>query len=72
MRVITVKNIALQFDADQITQGTPKQQARQAVDMINGVLQREPYGFAAQILEGDNNLDIEVEKIEDEGGQDEN
>ncbi len=47
MRSITVYNLTLQFDGDNTD---PVVQARNAVDQINGVLQRQPYGLGAQIL----------------------
>ncbi|OGP24986.1 MAG: hypothetical protein A2X93_07450 [Deltaproteobacteria bacterium GWC2_56_8] len=53
MRVITFRNVAIQFDANQITHGTPLEQVNQAIALINGVLQREPYGFGAQVVRGD-------------------
>ena len=66
MKVITIKNLWIQFDADQIMTGTDKEQALQAIEMINGVMQREPYGFGAQILHSHiDNSDIESE-VKDE------
>lgn len=50
MRVITINNLTLQFDADQITHGNALQQAQAALDMINLELQRQPYGLGAQIM----------------------
>ena len=50
MRRITVKNLVLQFDADQETYGDDRQQVLQALEAINEFLQREHYGLAAQIL----------------------
>ncbi len=50
MRVITVNNLSIQFDADQVTAGEAVKQARSAISQINGVLQRQPHGLAAQIL----------------------
>src|ERR1041385_3702476 len=44
MKSITVYWLVLQFDANQITHGKHQAQARQALDLINGVLQREPFG----------------------------
>ncbi len=64
MRVITVYRLDLQFDADQITHGTKDEQVRQAVDLINGVLQREPYGLGAQLF--DHTDEIEIEEKGDE------
>lgn len=50
MKSITVNNISLQFDADQITHGNKKQQAAEAVELVNGILQREPFGLGAQLI----------------------
>lgn len=49
MKSVTI-HVSLQFDADQVTSGNPVQQARQAIDLVNLALQREPYGLGAQIL----------------------
>ncbi len=50
MKVITINNLTLQFDADQITQGSALQQAQAALCMINLELQRQPFGLGAQIM----------------------
>src|SRR6185437_7962153 len=50
MKTITVYRLPLQFDGDQITHGNPEKQAREAIDLINQILQREPYGFSAQLI----------------------
>ena len=50
LRAITIRNLSIQFDADQNTTGSDMEQARQAIELINGVLQREPFGLAAQIM----------------------
>lgn len=50
MKVITVHRLSLQFDANQITHGRSEQQVRDAVDLINLTLQREPFGLGAQLL----------------------
>jgi len=50
MKSITIRNLVLQFDADQITSGSELEQAQQAIDLINGVLQREPHGLSVQIM----------------------
>jgi hypothetical protein len=62
---ISIHRIMLQFDADQITHGKKDQQADQAVDLINSVLQREPYGLAAQIYAERDEIEVEMEKKED-------
>ena len=68
MKYIMIKGLAIQFDSDQVTFGGDIDQARKAIDLINGVLQREPYGLAAQVFGGENISDsnIEVEKNEDD------
>lgn len=50
MKVITIHNLQLQFDADQMTKGTPEKQAEQAVDLINYALHRYSYGLGAQLI----------------------
>ena len=50
MKTITIHRLELQFDADQITQGNEAEQAVEAVDLINQVLQRQPYGLSAQLI----------------------
>ena len=62
MRAITIHRITLQFDADQITHGSGEDQARQAVDLINGVLQREPFGLCAQLIATPDEIDVESNK----------
>lgn len=68
MKTITIRNLTIMFDADESTSGTPEQQVSQAIEQINGVLQREPYGLAAQIFRDDpaNLNDIEVDDDEDD------
>lgn len=48
MKQITVQT-ELMFDADQVTSGDIEKQAKDAVEILNLHLQREPYGLAAQI-----------------------
>jgi len=63
MKTLRVKNLRLEFDADQITSGTEREQALQAVEMINGILQRKPYGLGAKIVYGFiSTLDVESEE----------
>ena len=50
MKTITIRRLDLQFDADQITSGRATQQADQALNLINLVLQREPFGLNAQFF----------------------
>ena len=59
---ISIHRIMLQFDADQITHGKKDRQADQAIDLINSVLQREPYGLAAQIYAARDEIEVEIEK----------
>jgi hypothetical protein len=59
MKVITIRRLDLQFDAGQITHGTPEQQARQAVDLINLALQREPFGLGAQLFAHRDEIEVE-------------
>jgi RNase P subunit RPR2 len=40
MKTITIRRVDVQFDADQVTQGTSEQQARQAVELIKQVSQK--------------------------------
>jgi len=59
MKVITLRRLDLQFDAGQITHGPPEQQARQAVDLINRTLQREPLGLGAQLFAHRDEIEVE-------------
>lgn len=59
MRTITVHRLVLQFDADQITQGNRQQQTNQAIDLINMVLQREPFGLGAQLIAHPDEIEVE-------------
>ncbi len=58
MKVITIHRLSLQFDAGQITSGTDEDQARQAVELINLTLQREPFGLAAQLIVHPDEIEI--------------
>jgi hypothetical protein len=60
MKIITIHRLSLQFDAGQITRGTPEQQGRQAVELINLVLQKEPFGLGAQLIATPDETDVEV------------
>jgi hypothetical protein len=62
MKSITVYWLVLQFDANQVTHGTNQTQARQALDLINGVLQREPFGLGAQIIASPEKLKVKSRK----------
>jgi hypothetical protein len=60
MKTITLHRLSLQFDADQITHGHDEQQAIQAVQLINAVLQREPFGLSAQLLAYPDEIEVEA------------
>ena len=64
MRTITIRRLDLQFDADQITRGSVNQQAKQALELVNQLLQREPFGLAPQLIVHPD--EIEIESAEDE------
>ena len=59
MKVITVHRLSLQFDANQITHGNKDQQVRDAVELINLTLQREPFGLGAQLIVHRDEIEIE-------------
>ncbi len=65
MKTITIHRLLLQFDAGQITQGNAAEQAMAAVDLINRVLQRQPYGLAAQLIATPDEIEVSSE-IRDE------
>ena len=64
MKVITVHRVSLQFDANQITHGNNEQQVREAVDLINLTLQREPFGLGAQLIVHRDEIEIESIRID--------
>jgi len=64
MKVITLRRLDLQFDAGQVTHGSTEAQARQALDLLNRTLRREPFGLGAQLYAHPD--EIEVEAIERE------
>ena len=64
MKTITIRRLDLQFDADQITRGSTEQQARQALELINLTLQREPFGLGAQLYAHPDEIEVECRKIE--------
>ena len=64
MKIITVHRLSLQFDANQITHGTTEQQLRQAVDLINLTLQREPFGLGAQLIIHPDEIEVESRQID--------
>ena len=61
MKTITVHKVSIQFDADEITAGAPEEQALQAVQKINSVLQRQPFGLNAQIYAARDEIEVEME-----------
>jgi hypothetical protein len=65
MKVITLRRLDLQFDAGQITHGSDEAQARQAVDLINRTLQREPFGLGAQLYAHPDEIEVESREAED-------
>ena len=60
MKTITIHRLSLQFDAGQITHGNQDQQARQALELINLVLQREPFGLGAQLIATPDEIEVET------------
>jgi hypothetical protein len=62
MRTITIRRLDLQFDADQITHGHATIQADQAIELVNLVLQRQPFGLGAQIIVHPDEIEIEAGK----------
>ena len=64
MKVITVHRLSLQFDANQITHGKTEQQLRQAVELVNLTLQREPFGLGAQLIVHPDEIEVESRQID--------
>ena len=64
MRTITIRRLDLQFDAGQITKGSTEQQARQALELINLTLQREPFGLGAQLFAHPDEIEVEATERE--------
>lgn len=62
MKSITIHRISLQFEANQITHGTPEEQANEALDMVNTVLLREMDNFGAQIITVRDEIEVEFEE----------
>jgi hypothetical protein len=63
MKAITIRRLDLQFDANQVTTGSTEQQARQAIELINLTLQREPFGLGAQLFAHPDEIEVECRKI---------
>jgi len=59
MTTITIRRLDLQFDANQVTRGSTEQQARQALELINQTLQREPFGLGAQLFAHRDEIEVE-------------
>ena len=64
MKAITIHRVSLQFDAGQITRGDDENQAREAVTLINLILQREPFGLGAQLFLHPDEIEVESRPIE--------
>ena len=64
MKGLTIHRLSLQFDAGQLTHGSRDDQARQAVDIINLILQREPFGLGAQLIAHRDEIEIESRQID--------
>ena len=64
MKAITIHRLSLQFDAGQITHGSRDDQARQAVDIINLILQREPFGLGAQLIAHRDEIEVESRQFD--------
>ena len=64
MKVITIRRVDLQFDADQITSGDAEQQADQAIDVINLTLQNRPTGLHAQLIVHRDEIEVETRNEE--------
>lgn len=63
---ILIHNLTIQFDADQNSESSLKEQAEDAIGIINGVLQREPFGMGVQITSLEVNAS-DVQALDDEG-----
>jgi hypothetical protein len=63
VKIITVHRLSLQFDANQITHGSNEQQVRDAVNLINLTLQREPFGLGAQLIVPPDEIEIESSRF---------
>jgi len=59
MNTITIHRLSLQFDADQITNGEPEEQATQAVNLINQFLQGQLFGLAPQLIAVRDEIEVE-------------
>lgn len=64
MKAITIHRLSLQFDAGKITRGDDGNQAREAVKLINLILQREPFGLGAQLFLHPDEIEVESHPID--------
>ena len=64
MKVITVHRLSLQFDANQVTHGKTELQVREAVNLINLTLQREPFGLGAQLIVHPDEIEVESRQFD--------
>ena len=64
VKAITIHRLSLQFDAGQITPGNRDDQARQALELINLILQREPFGLGTQLIAHRDEIEIEARQID--------
>jgi hypothetical protein len=60
MNSITIHRLSLQFDASQVTHGSPEEQAAQAIALINTILQRQPSGLCAQLIATPDEIEVEL------------
>lgn len=67
MKQITMSNLSIVFDGDQTTTGPAITQAMEAIKQINGVLQREPYGLAAQIAVRPEEVTVQTDYLDGDG-----
>jgi hypothetical protein len=64
VKAITIHRLSLQFDAGQVTRGSDGNQAREAVILINLILQREPFGLGAQLIVHPDEIEVESHPID--------
>jgi hypothetical protein len=66
VKTISIHRLQLQFDADQVTAGTNAEQADQAVEAINAILQREPFGLGAQLIACPDEIEVTSDPSDEE------
>jgi hypothetical protein len=64
MKTITIRRLDLQFDADQITHGQAAIQADQAIELVNLILQRQPFGLGAQLFAHRDEIEVESSRCD--------